>query len=353
MGIQTLARRPFLRLVRDGQQEGVVPARVLYPYALHSSQEERVERAALVVAAAVRQAHEMYTAAKAGGVADLARPILYFYGAMGLAKAATVALFGADGLEERHGLSRSPGPTAASDHAPWPTLIQWEAEGQFPTLYRASRWDRLYACCSGDAGFRNTFNQKSPLQFHVLECIRAVQYDWGTLPPTGLAQAGSALFPAQAHQALLLPFRGPDDLYMTSRTELTTPLVEAPRVLVLYMLLYYFSILARYYPAEWQRLLAADEGPEGYVFRVAMERAAHDYPHEVAKMLQYTAPPWTFGREAITGARPVIEDWRQPLQVGINPPQGIRVSMYALEEWDGTPPDTCAKAMRILAPLAQ
>ena len=89
-------------------------------------------------------------------------------------------------------------------------------------------------------------------------------------------------------------------------------------------MLYYFSILARYYPAQWQGLLAADEGPEGYVFRVAMEHAARDYLDEMVTLLPYMTPPPTFGREAVTEKRPAIETWHTPHEVSTSALQGIR-----------------------------
>jgi hypothetical protein len=352
IGMKTLARRPYLGLQRPNGSRVVVPTRVLFPYALQASEQDRIERAARVIAAAVRQAHEMYAAAQTAGVTDLSRPLLYFYGAMGLAKAATVALFGVEALEGAHGLGRASGPTESSEQAPWPTLIRWQGEGQFPMLYRAARWDDLYGCCHKDSRWRGRRNLEEPLQFHVLECIRALQYDWGTLRPTGLAQPYTALYYTQVYQAMLLPYRGPDDMYMTSEMDLATPLIQAPRVLVQYMLLYFFSILARYYPAEWQRLLAADQEPEGYVFRVAMEQVAQDYLYEIVDLLPNTPPSRTLARDEWSTVRPSrgeLAEWGVPPQVVVGTPPGGRITMEmsTLDEWNGIPADACAKATRV------
>jgi hypothetical protein len=46
-------------------------------------------------------------------------------------------------------------------------------------------------------------------------------------------------------------------LYITRETPLDVPLVQVTLAVVQYMLLYYFSILARYHPVEWQRLLGS------------------------------------------------------------------------------------------------
>lgn len=354
IGIQVLARRPFLRLHRStlDQHEVLVPARVLYPYALHTSQGEHIERAAYTVAAAVRQAREMYTAAQTAGVTDLSRPLLYFYGALGLAKATTAALFGADALEKEHGLGTGRAPTVSNDTPDWPTLIEWHGKGHFPMLYRAARWDELYTCCYKDSRWQGKRDLNPPLRFHVLECIRVLQYPWGTLPPTGLPVLGTALFDARMRPGLLLPYQQARarDLYMTSEAPRTTPLMQVPRVVVQYMLLYYFSILARYHPAEWQRLLAADRDPEGYVFRSAMEQVAQDYLHEIVHLLPYAPPRRTFAPEQWSAERPSLDVWYMPPSEIVGAPRGVGRHTYALPEWDGMPQQSCAKATTLMRP---
>lgn len=349
VGIGMLTRRPFLSLhhIPDGRRM-LIPTRVLYPYAIHTSQPDRIERAASTVAATVRQAREMYTAAQAAGVTDLGRPLLYFYGALGLAKAAIAAIFGAEALEEDHGLSRGRAPTVSSDQPPWPTLIEWHGRGQFSMLYRAARWDvDLYQCCYKDSRWGGRRNLDKPLRFHVLECIRALQYPWGTLPDTSLPVPGTSAFDAQMRSGLLLPHRDATDMFMRSATAHDAPLVQVPRVLVQYMLLYYFSILARYYPAEWQGLLAADREPEGYVFRTAMERVARDFVLEIVSLLPNVPPPWQYAPQEWDAQRPALDDWYTWPTVAVGAPSGVRFKVYSLAEWDGTPPDTCMKAQQI------
>jgi YaaC-like Protein len=346
IGIRMLARWPFLRLHHGGmdQRELLIPTRVLYPYGLLSSQNNRIEDAADTVAAAVRQAKEMYLAAQTSGVTDLSRPLLYFYGALDLAKAVTAALFGADALGEAHGLGTGNAPTVSSNNSQWPTLIEWRGQGQFPMFYRAARWDELYACCYKDSRWQGKRDLNQPLRFHVLECIRALQYPWGTLPPTGFPAPGGASFNVQMRPGLLLPYADVTDLYLTSQTSRTKPLVQVPRVVVQYMLLYYFSIIARYHPAEWQRLLAADREPEGYVFRAAMERVAQDFVHEIARLLPNTLPPAAFRIEEWSAERPALVDWYIPPSELVGTAPGIHMNAYVIGEWDGQPKDRCKKA---------
>lgn len=353
VGIGFLTQHPFFRLRRAmfDQTDTLIPTRMLYPYALQSSQEGRVNLAAHTVAAAIRQAREMYTAAQSAGVTDLARPLLYFYGALGLAKAAIAALFGAEALEEAHGLRRDYAPTVSSDQPDWPTLIEWQGRGQFAMLYRAARWDELYSCCYEDSRWQGRHSPPWPLRFHVLECIRALNYPWGTLPATGLARVGTALFDAQTRPGLLMPYRTGETPFLTGETPLETPLVQVPRLIVQYMLLYYFSILARYRPAQWQHLLAADQEREGYVFRVASEQVAHDFVHEIVSLLPNVPPHGTYGPEAWTAQRPDISDWYKTPEEWVQSPGGPSITVYTLPEWDGTPPDVCARATQLAGTL--
>lgn len=353
-GIKWLTARPFLRLTALSDKVGLYPTRVLYPYALRSDETSRIQSAAYTVAASVRQAREMYLAAGATGMTDLARPLLYFYGAEALAKAAVAALFGAEAmiLEDFHGLTSQEGPSACHDHVEWPTLIRWKAKGAFAMLYRATRWDELYTCCFDDSRWATPQIPRNGLQFHVLECIRYLQYDWGTLPATGFAPSGWSLHDAQTSQFLLLPYHGPEDRFATRQTPLKTPRIDAPRVLVMYMLLYYFSILARYNPVAWQKLLAADEEPEGYVFRSALEHAAQDLLQEMIRLLPLIPPSPTYAPEPWRETRPPLTDWyRAPAEVVTTQPdvQAGGIRMFILHEWMNTPADSCAKANNLAA----
>src|SRR5260370_33008552 len=102
--------RTFLELTnKDNCDQCIVQTRMLDPDALHSRSMGRIKLAGDRIAALVRQARELYMAAETRGVTDLSRPLLYFYGAAALAKAATTALFGAENPEKGHGLSTNPG----------------------------------------------------------------------------------------------------------------------------------------------------------------------------------------------------------------------------------------------------
>ena len=91
---------------------------------------------------------------------------------------------------------------------------------------------------------------------------------------------------AEADRPLRLVQRAvADDIFLQRTTPLERPLFEVPTVLVQYMVLYYFSILARYYGLEWQRLLTATQEPEGYVFRTALEVVAYDYVLDMSHLL--------------------------------------------------------------------
>jgi hypothetical protein len=129
---------------------------------------------------------------------------------------------------------------------------------------------------------------------------------------------------------------------------LSAPRIDAPRVLVLYMLLYYFSILARYNPVAWQQLLAADQEPEGYVFRSAMERAAQDFLQEMIRLLPLVRPSPTFAPETWRVTRPLISDWYQaPSELVRKQRQGHGIIVYYLKEWTDTPSDACTKAQQM------
>jgi hypothetical protein len=113
------------------------------------------------------------------------------------------------------------------------------------------------------------------------------------------------------------------------------------------MPLYYFSILARYRPAEWQRLLAADQELEGYVFRAAMEQVAQDYVRESVRLLPNALPPRTFAPEEWSADRLTFDEWYVSPSKVIGAQPGLRLTVYMLPEWDGVPQDPCAKLTRL------
>lgn len=335
-GIKAMCSRPFLNLGPTSDradQPALVPTRVLYPFAFRSSQTQRIGATARFVAAMVRQAREFYTAATSAGVTDLSRPVLYFYGALALAKAAVAALFGSDKLEHGHGLDNSLGPSTQHSEAPWPNIIHWRQFGEFVMLYRAARWDvDLYREGRNDTQNRDFVGADQP-KFHILECIRWLGYDWGMLPPTGFEKPRTAATLRSDRERCLLLYRQPGDEFMRYTTPLDAPLYQAPLIVVQYMVLYCFSVMARYNGLEWQELLAGTKEPEGYVFRVALESVADDFVAEITRLLPLPQDndlnkfPW-FAK------RPTLDAWyRQPVErTGGHPV--IVPDMGSMEEWN-------------------
>jgi hypothetical protein len=294
-GIRALSTRPFLHLTRANEQSANVSAHQLYPTALDPSDDAQVKAAAQSIAAYMRQGRELYMAAGSAGVTDLSTPLLYYYGALALAKAATTAIFGAwDQAREQHGLRHDVQNKPTSGHPEglgWPTVIVWRENGMFKRFYQAARWDEVW--------------QKWPKlglpthpQFHVLECLRypTSSSTWGILPPTGFARAGfppAPDFRSQRHprETCLLVYQPGGDLFMHSTTPPDVPVFQLPNVVVQFMLLHYFSTLARYYTVDWQTLLGGVTEPEGYVFRVAFQQMAGEFLREVKNMLPLPDDP--------------------------------------------------------------
>jgi YaaC-like protein len=337
-GITALCANPFVSLKGFNESRGYVPTQLLYADALRASQLDRVERAAKCIAANIRQAREQYVAAQSAAVTELSRPLNYYYGALSLAKAATAALFGTEHVEAAHGLGHEAGPSdRCPDRATWPTVITWQRQGAFPMLYLAARWDTVFERW-GKLGFNGR------PKFHVLECIRFLGYEWGTLPPTGFSRPGTLVVGRREMEKRLLLYREDGSLFMRRNTPLTATVFELPNVLVQFMLLYYFSVMARYHIETWQELLGGATDREGYVFRYAHEEAAQDFAREIARMLPYPdeltlmAPP-----DWIDSKAKLVEGWyRWPEEVDGLPANYLPV--YQPKEWPGPGPSTDAPA---------
>ncbi len=325
-GIQELCRNPFLRLYNQNLPDvAIVPTRVLYPDALHSSQEARIEESARYVVATVRQAREYYAAATAIGVTDLSRPVLYFYGALSLARAAVVALRGIGAVENMHGLEIKDGPSIRDqqEHS-WPTLIKWQNRGEFAAFYRVARWDTMYAASS------------RPVlpSFHILECLRMLECNWGSLPPA-INKPSYYMYDAQRLRGLLLPYEEGKSIYLTQHSELLErQFCQVPNIIVQYMVLRYFADLARYHPLSWQTLLEGAKYPEGYVFRVALESTARAYIIEGASLLPSSGQYVTVAPREWYDRKPSIDEWYQTPRVLTGHPT-MTTSRYVLEEWEG------------------
>jgi hypothetical protein len=334
-GIESLMRVPYLVLqdVNDHTRAATIPTRKLYSVGLHSVEAARIEQAQRYVVAAIRQAREYYSAATTIGVSVLTKPVLYFYGALTLSRAAVVAAFGVEGLDPvRHGLSVRSGPSIRSldqgaQPADWPTLIKWEGRGEFAAFYRAARWDIIYQVSPG----------KSPgtgwPAFHILECLRFLKCEWGTLPqavdwPQGWAGTRPKV-------QLLMPYSMGRHLYLRDLSELLQfPVVQVPRIVVQYMVLKYFADLARYHPVEWQALLDGAMDLEGYVFRAAIDRVAREYVCEMMTLLPRPSTnrvpilrEWTKGPFR-------LEDWYAPPSLVVGGPT-LALELYELDEWAG------------------
>jgi len=333
-GVVWLARRPFLELTnRDTGEQCIVPTRMLYPDALRSRSKGPINRAGNRIAALVRQARELYMAAETRGVTDLSRPLLYFYGAAALAKAAGTTLFGAEDQEKGHGLSAEPGAQGVESG-----IIKWQARGTFPMFYRATRTDGIYGATVNDPKAWASDPTNASLRFHALECIRILGYDWGLLAPA--IQSVTTLgvgYPEPRGNCLLPHRRGGNDMFMTSNTPLNRPVVQVPRVVVQYMLLYYFSMLARYEAAMWQTLLEGRDSQEGYVYRAAVDRVAYDFAWDMVALFP-SGPP----RASVSGQQrqwcaqpPTLAVWYHPPHELQSVPTYVIPAVPPLEEWDG------------------
>jgi hypothetical protein len=307
-GIRAICARPFLHIVSADGRETYVPTQRLYPGALQATDDPRIEQAARSVAAYMRQGRELYMAAESAGVTDLSRPILYYYGALAYAKAATMTLFGADAFHDRnrHGLSAHTGPTTNHrDGTSWPTIIKWHEQGVFSRFYQAARWDEVWQKRAKLA------TSHSP-QLHVLECIRYLGGEWGTLRPTGFDRpryATTAEQPRYPREQCLLAYQPGQTMFMTHETSPSASVFQLPMVLVRFMLLYYFSMVARYHAAEWQELLGGATEPEGQVFRFAFEDAAHYFVREIVELLPYPDERNVQPPEEVLPPDPSPPDW--------------------------------------------
>lgn len=285
-GIKALSVRLFLHLRKPSQESATVLAHQLYDDALDPADDAKVSEAAHFIAVHMRQGRELYMAAGSAGVTDLSTPLLYYYGALALAKAATAAVFGAwNQLGERHGLTHDQIYMPTSDHPSgrgWPTVITWGQKGIFKRFYRAARWDQMWSQWS-------KLGLPASPQFHVLECLRYPRSDWSPLRPTGFVRPDSSPQGRRDQQhpreKVLLAFRPRGDLFMRLTTPLTAPVFQVPLVIVQFMLLHYFSTLARYHAGAWQELLGGATEPEGHVFRAALQGSAGRFLREISFML--------------------------------------------------------------------
>lgn len=268
-GIASLCRQPFFRANQGGDPEKWVPTRLLYPNALTTKNKTEVSNAVEQITASVRQGREYYLAAQS--VSEEARPTLYYYSAMMLARATVMAFLGVNELEKNrsHGLSvRSP-----SDTDSWPQLVGWDTRGNFVALYRTVRWDTLF-------GVEPPKKTDLP-QFHIMECLRRLnKMTWGdevswadsTHSTSSLSTLMKAWDPLEQ-----TPYLRPEEVSMRR-------IYDIPDILVELMVLYYFSIVARYHPVTWQKLLAGDY-KEGYFLRKTASYIYFEFVRHILELL--------------------------------------------------------------------
>lgn len=96
---------------------------------------------------------------------------------------------------------------------------------------------------------------------------------------------------------------------MCPSTPVSEPVFQLPNVVLDFMLLHYFSALARYHTAAWQGLLGGAIDPEGYIFRVAFQNAAGNFLREVRTMLPIPGDPTMEAPGATSLPTPLPPNW--------------------------------------------
>ena len=312
-GLQFLRRGPYFVVTESltADQDLWVPTAMLYPAAAIPDHSDEWVALAQDVAATVREAHEYARAAML--VPETTRPVLHFYAAELLAHAVSRAILGPAAVIARrgHGLS------APSDGSEIPIMIRWQPSGDFATFYRAVRWDTAYG------GERERLPHPKP-QFHGWECLRRLRlFDISgsmTWPPphrltSDMWKAHRRLLRAVPPRPDVAPFSDPRSFALTRDSLRCEPLFDLPDVLVEYMVLYYLSILARYYPVAWREHLAG-RTPDGYWWREALQDIFPEFLANITSLLPHPDPRDGIGRPAewIT-ARPTPETVQQSLDL--------------------------------------
>lgn len=263
-----------------------VATRRLYGTAL-TQDDPRVSDAVQLVTAAVRHAREYDQAAQ--HVSEGTRPTLHYYAAMMLARAVAIAVLGPAefGPKIHHGLS-VPWPNDPPVSVPWPAYIQWHRRGAFASFSRALRWD---AWSSTDRSL------PSPT-FHILEALRRLGYAVG--PGAQFWDDGMG---GITRQRLLLMQQNPPlnpPYFHASHVAHAgnVTFFDVPDAVVELMVLYYFSILARYHPVVWARLLAGEDA-QGYLFRRSASEIYRRFIRHVATQLTPPDPTAKYARPPV------------------------------------------------------
>ncbi len=300
-GISNLRKAPYLMWGPWMNERKMMLFANIYPREA-KDRERSLQQDVNFVASAIRQARGYYQAGMA--VSELTRPTLMFYSALMLTQAAAVALFGSDFMvtQIKHGLKTSgEGLGLDGSSTDWPTFISWQRQGDFVALYHTTRWDTYWS------------SRKENLpwpKFHIMECLRCV----------GVVNSPRLLaHPWMPIDHLLWSHQEKHcDIYPSSVDHITkTPCFEVPRVVVLFMILFWLGTMSRYHPVAWRRLLAG-QSEEGYYFRKALAELPARF---VRSMREVLPPPYLIGEaipptEIIHAMNP--EDVQQQYQLRIS-----------------------------------
>lgn len=267
-GINKLRNAPFVAWGNYRDDLKISALSQIYPREFVASQASLEDDVRFVIAA-VRQAKEYYGTGMT--VSELTRPTLMYYSAVMLAKALAVAVFASEYIQCQtgHGL-RTPkgGVDLHGAKTQWPTFVKWQGHGDFVSLYHATRWDRYWA--------DRVENDKWPT-FHILECLRSIEI----IPSHEMLKNPLALY-----HLMWSHLPGQPAVLPTTVNHVTqTPAFEVPRVVVFYMVLFWFGVMARYHPATWQELLTG-KAEEGYFFRLAIDAV----PRQFVRAMQEALP---------------------------------------------------------------
>lgn len=312
------------------EHDAWVATRRLYDTAL-TQDDPRLLDAVRLVTAAVRQAREYDHAAQ--HVSEFTRPTLHYYAALMLARAVAVAVLGPNefGPKIPHGLGvRWPSTEDVSD--PWPAVIEWHRPGSFSSFYRALRWD---------AWSSEESKQHADIGFHILETLRRLGYAVG---PGALLWVDGTGGPSRQRLLMMKPTPALHPPYFhASHVSHADELLffDLPDPVVELMVLYHFSILARYHPVIWAQLLAGEDA-HGYLFRRAASEVYQRFIRHIAEQLtppdpaaRYARPPqWVEGK-------PKLNELQEAFSVRVPSYQLGQPAYPGLSEWvEGPSSDT-------------
>lgn len=233
--------------------------------------DDEIREAATYTSSAIRRAKEYYSAAERSSV-DVS-PVLYYYGALHLAKAVASSLEGRVGFEgdldrkgrgTGHGLRYDAGSQS----------IKVKTTGDFPAFYRTA---------IGPDGFC-----ASKPQLPLLDLLRVTVHDafrrgyglrFGQALPNRFGRDNIA------HVADIS--RCPAGItYYDGRNELFEYLVELPIIAAELMVLYGMSQVARYQPVVWTEEMLGRSGPNGYLYQVALDTIPDSFASRVSRLLE-------------------------------------------------------------------